>query len=79
MDLLDASGAVRPVLSDSSQIAWQTFTPARSNFFTVLAGSQNARRLLAIPELRDDVAFCAQRDVFNLVAEMQADGALRAK
>ena len=31
----------------------------------------------ANPTLRDDVAFCAQRDIFNLVAAMQANGALR--
>jgi phosphosulfolactate phosphohydrolase-like enzyme len=33
--------------------------------------------LLANPDLRDDVAFCAQRDVFNLVAVMDGAGALR--
>jgi phosphosulfolactate phosphohydrolase-like enzyme len=37
----------------------------------------NARRLLAIPELCDDVAFCLQRDAFPLVARMEADGAIR--
>jgi len=79
VDLLEAGGKVRPVISDSAKIAWQTFTQARPNFSTAFAGSQNARRLLAIPELRDDVAFCAQRNVFNLVAEMSADGALRVK
>jgi phosphosulfolactate phosphohydrolase-like enzyme len=39
--------------------------------------AENARRLLAIPELRDDVAFCSQRDIFPLVAKMEADGAIR--
>jgi len=42
-----------------------------------IGSSQNGRRLLAIPELRDDVAFCAQRDIFNLVARMDADGKIR--
>ena len=42
-----------------------------------LGASENGRRLLAIPELCADVAFCAQRDIFNLVAAMQADGSLR--
>jgi phosphosulfolactate phosphohydrolase-like enzyme len=44
----------------------------------VAAGNAtNARRLLAIPELRDDVAFCLQHDVFPLIARMEADGAVR--
>jgi len=37
----------------------------------------DARRLLAIPELRDDVAFCLRQDVFNLVAVLGHDGAIR--
>jgi phosphosulfolactate phosphohydrolase-like enzyme len=45
---------------------------------TALGSSRNGRRLLAIPELRADVAFCAQRDVFSLVAKMDAAGALSA-
>ncbi len=39
--------------------------------------SENGRRLLANPELRDDVAFCLQRDIFPLVAKMETDGAIR--
>jgi 2-phosphosulfolactate phosphatase len=42
-----------------------------------IAISENGARLLAIPELRDDVAFCLQRDIFPLVAKMEADGAIR--
>jgi 2-phosphosulfolactate phosphatase len=38
---------------------------------------ENARRLMAIPALRDDVAFCLQRDVFPLVAKMESDDAIR--
>lgn len=48
-----------------------------TNLTKAIGGSQNGSRLLAQPELRDDVAFCAQRDIFNLVAVMQADGSLR--
>lgn len=39
--------------------------------------SENAQRLLANPELRDDVAFCLQRDIFPFVAQMGTDGAIR--
>lgn len=39
--------------------------------------SRNGRRLLGLPELREDVAFCLQRDRFDLVAGLQADGVVR--
>jgi len=39
--------------------------------------SENARHLLAIPELRDDVAFCLQRDIFPLVAKLENGGLVR--
>ena len=39
--------------------------------------SANARRLLGMAELRDDVAFCLRRDVFNLVAAMSHDGIIQ--
>jgi 2-phosphosulfolactate phosphatase len=64
-------------LDDSTKIALRTFLQAKADLGAVLASSQNARRLLAIPALRADVAFCAQRDIFNLVAEMKNDGAIR--
>lgn len=67
----------RPVLTDSSQVAWQTFLSLQADLPAAIGGSQNGRRLLAIPELRDDVAFCARRDVFDLVALMESDGAIR--
>jgi 2-phosphosulfolactate phosphatase len=76
-----AAGALAGLLggefSDATEIASRTFLSAKNDLAAVLAGSQNARRLLAIPELRADVAFCAQRDIFNLVAVMDGDGKLR--
>jgi hypothetical protein len=35
--------------------------------------ARNGRRLLEIPELRDDVAFCLQRDAFPIVATMDSN------
>ena len=49
----------------------------KNDLTAAIGGSQNGRRLLANVELRDDVAFCAQRDVFNLVAALGAEGVLR--
>jgi 2-phosphosulfolactate phosphatase len=42
-----------------------------------IALSENGARLLAIPELRDDVAFCLQRDTCPLIARMDANGAIQ--
>jgi len=39
--------------------------------------SANGRRLLGVAELRDDVAFCLRRDVFNLVAAMNPAGIIQ--
>ena len=76
-ELLSAREDARPTLSDPSEKTWRRFTELKTDLATALGSSENGRRLLAIPELRDGVAFCAQRDVFNLVAVMHADGSLR--
>ena len=66
-----------PQFSDSAQIARQFYAQAKSDLAAAVSKATNARRLLAIPELRDDVAFCLQRDIFLLIAKMEADGAIR--
>lgn len=76
-----AAGALADLLleeqSDATQTVRQAFLSVKKDLPATLAGSANARRLLAMPELRADVPFCSQRDVFNLVALMDAGGALR--
>jgi 2-phosphosulfolactate phosphatase len=69
--------APRPALSDAAEIARQTFARMETDLAPAIGSSQNGRRLRAIPGLCADVAFCAQRDVFNLVAAMDAEGRLR--
>ena len=64
-------------MDDSSLVAWETFRQMKNNLTAAIGSSSNGRRLLANSELNADVAFCAQRDVFNLVAVMGADGVLR--
>src|SRR5580704_15132437 len=66
-----------PNFSDSTQIARRAWLEAKLNLAAVVSNSENARRLLAIPELRDDIAFCLQRDIFPLVAKMEADDTIR--
>jgi 2-phosphosulfolactate phosphatase len=63
--------------SASVETARNAWRKAKSNLLEVVLEAENARRLLAIPELRDDVAFCLRQDVFNLVAVLGRDGAIR--
>jgi 2-phosphosulfolactate phosphatase len=77
VELLATGENATPALSDSTEIARRTFLQAQSDWPAVFDSSQNARRLLAIPELREDVSFCRQRDIFNLIVKMGVDGALR--
>jgi 2-phosphosulfolactate phosphatase len=64
-------------LSNSVETAINAWRKAKSNLLEVVSEAENARRLLAIPELRDDVAFCLQQDVFKLSAVLGRDGAIR--
>jgi 2-phosphosulfolactate phosphatase len=62
---------------DSACIARGTFLHVRKNLADALGQARNARRLLRLPELRDDVKFCVQQDVFDFAAASDADGWLR--
>ena len=64
--------------SVSAENALNAWRKAKSDLAAAVSDAENARRLLAIPGLRDDVAFCLQRDVFDLVATMDKDGAIHA-
>jgi 2-phosphosulfolactate phosphatase len=58
-------------VADSAQIAREIYLGAQRDPEGALQRSRNARRLLANPELRDDVAFCWQRDVLEAVGELR--------
>jgi len=76
-----AAGALCEMLpgnfSDSAENARHVYARAKPDLLTAVRSSENARRLLAVPELRDDVSFCLQLDACPLVAKMEADGSLR--
>jgi len=76
-----AAGALAGLMggenSDATEIAVRAFHSAKADLPAAIAEARNARRLLAQPDLRADVAFCARSDVFNLVAGMNPAGALR--
>jgi phosphosulfolactate phosphohydrolase-like enzyme len=63
-------------LEDSAEVARRAFQQVESQLEAALAGSRNGRRLTQNPELRDDVAFCARRDVTQVVVAMNAAGVL---
>lgn len=64
-------------IADSAEIARRLWLGAPADLAEAIGAGRNGRRLLTIPELRDDVAFCAQRDVIPFVAKLGEDGALR--
>lgn len=68
-----SNGKTNVMLSDSAQTALAAFEYAKRDLPGAVCKSENAVRLLSIPELRDDVAFCLQRDAFNFVAAMEGD------
>jgi 2-phosphosulfolactate phosphatase len=62
-------------VADSALIARQIYLQADDDLATAVQQARNARRLLANPSLRDDVAFCLRRDSLNATAELR-DGAI---
>jgi 2-phosphosulfolactate phosphatase len=58
-------------VADSAGIAREIYLGAQADPAGALQHSRNARRLLANPELRDDVAFCWRRDVLKVIGEMR--------
>jgi 2-phosphosulfolactate phosphatase len=72
-----AQRAVPTQFSDSAEIARRAYMQAKADLAATVATSENARRLLAIPELRDDIPFCLQQDIFPIVAKLEADGTIR--
>lgn len=65
-------------LSDATRVALATYQEAAGDLINAVSQSRNGARLLANPDLRDDVGFCLQRDVFNLVAVQKTDGEITA-
>lgn len=61
-------------VSDSGLMARLLFQRAAGDILKAAAESRNGRRLLANADLRDDVAFCVQRDIFDFAAGLKAAG-----
>lgn len=67
-------GDVRGAVADSAQLAREFYRRFQADLPAAMGHSANGQRLLALPELRADVAFCLRRDVVELVAAMSRDG-----
>ena len=61
-------------VADSALMARRLVQMAQSDLAAVASQSRNGRRLLGMPELRDDVPFCLRRDVFRFAAGLRPDG-----
>src|SRR5580704_13323891 len=70
-EILLGGGAAE--LSDSAQIALAAFRQTKEDLAGAISKSENAMRLLAIPDLREDVEFCLQRDIFDFAAAREGD------
>ncbi len=64
-------------VADSAEIARQLWMTLHQDLPGAMSHSRNGRRLLANPDLRDDVSFCLQRDKLSFVAGLLADGTVR--
>ena len=63
----------------SAEMSRRLYLLEKEDLPAAMAWSRNAQRLLANLDLAEDVAFCLQRDQFNLVAELQSDGCVRRR
>jgi len=66
-------------ISDSAEIARRLYPLMQFDLPGVMKHAHNGRRLLANPELRNDVWYCVQRETIPFVAESCPDGAIRKK
>lgn len=57
-------------IADSAYMAKQLYADARADLIGAMQNARNGRRLLALPELRDDVPLCFRRDTVSFVAGM---------
>jgi 2-phosphosulfolactate phosphatase len=67
----------RGAVADSAKVARQIFRLEQHDLLSAMAQSRNGRALMAHPDLRDDLPFCLQRDLFSFVAQQGKDGLVR--
>jgi 2-phosphosulfolactate phosphatase len=65
--------ASKPDFSDSVSMAINLFLDVR-DLKLAMSQSRNGRRLLSRPDLQEDVAYCAQQNIFNFAVQLGKDG-----
>jgi 2-phosphosulfolactate phosphatase len=65
--------------SDSAEVARRLYPLLQFDLLGTMKHSRNGRRLLANPELRNDVWYSVQRETIPFAAELCPDGAVRKK
>jgi 2-phosphosulfolactate phosphatase len=66
-------------VADSAGMARRLFHLAHKDLLAAFSASRNGRRLLARPDLKEDLAFCAQVSRLQFVAELSKEGELRKR
>ncbi|HYG36437.1 MAG TPA: 2-phosphosulfolactate phosphatase, partial [Clostridia bacterium] len=67
----------RGSVADSALMAHRLYLQEQQDLTAGLSRARNGARLLSRPDLKDDVAFCAQRDRLDLCAQLGRDGLVR--
>ena len=67
-------GFVTGQVSDAAEMARQTYRVMQRDLSSAMQFSNNARRLMTMPELAEDVRFCMQRETSTILAGMNAAG-----
>jgi 2-phosphosulfolactate phosphatase len=63
-------------ISDAARMVRQLHFRWQQDLMGAMSHARNGRRLLSVPELADDVAFCLRRNRFPVVGQMEADGSV---
>jgi 2-phosphosulfolactate phosphatase len=66
-------------VADSAHMALRLFRLEQSRLLDAVMQSRNGRRLMALPDLSQDIPYCLQRDLYRLVAELGKDGTVRIR
>jgi 2-phosphosulfolactate phosphatase len=68
---------VKEATSDSAVAARQIYKNDSGQLLKAAGNSRNGRRLLSIPDLRDDVPWCLEQDKFPLIAKLNGDSIIK--
>lgn len=61
-------------IADSAEIARQIYRIMQRDLLSSMQYSVNGRRLLAMPDLAEDVRFCVQRETLTILGAMNSSG-----